>query len=165
MLFDKINLLNESMKKGNEVINKLPNYTAVCHNDLDSKNVLWINDEFKIIDLECLDYSNPYLELFTLALCWSGYESCNINFTLFNTFINSYFKNSKLKRDINWEVLYYANNGRLEWLEYNIKRALMLETDSEEEQQLGINEVRKTIEHIVYYDLIKNELLKNLMVM
>ena len=160
MLFDKIDFLNESMKRGNDVVNKLPNYIAVCHNDLDSKNVLWINDEFKIIDLECLDYSNPYLELFTLALCWSGYESCNINFNLFKTFIDSYFSNSKLSRDINWEVLYYANNGRLEWLEYNIKRALMLETDSEEEKQLGINEVRDTIAHAVYYDTIRDELLK-----
>ena len=160
MLFDKIDLLNESMKKGNEVVNQLPNYIAVCHNDLDSKNVLWINDDFKIIDLECLGYSNPYLELFTLALCWSGYESCNINFDLFKTFMDSYFENSKLSRDINWEVLYYANNGRLEWLEYNIKRALMLETDSEEEQQLGINEVKETIAHVVYYESIKSELLK-----
>ena len=160
MLFDKVELLNNSMKKGNEIANQLPNYIAVCHNDLDSKNVLWINEEYKIIDLECLDYSNPYLELFTLALCWSGYETCNINFELFKTFIDNYFENSKLNRNINWEVLYYANNGRLEWLEYNIKRALMLETDSEEEQLLGIDEVKKTIEHVVYYDSIKNELLK-----
>ena len=36
----------------------------------------------------------------------------------------------------------------------------MIETDSEEEQQLGINEVKETIKHIVYYDSIKNELLK-----
>ena len=159
MIFDKLDLLNNSMNKGNEVVNKLPNYTAVCHNDLDSKNVLWIGDEFKIIDLECLGYSNPYLELFTLALCWSGYESCNINFELLKSFVDSYFENSKLSRSINWEVLYYANNGRLEWLEYNIKRALMLETDSEEEQQLGINEVKETLEHVVYYDTIKDKIL------
>ena len=161
LLYDKIDLLNDSMKKGNEVINKLPNYVAICHNDLDSKNVLWLNDEFKLIDLECLDYSNPYLELFTLALCWSGYESCNINFELFKTFINSYFENSKLNKNIDWEILYYANNGRLEWLEYNIKRALMIETNSKEEQELGIKEVKETIEHIVYYDLIKNKILEN----
>lgn len=161
LLFDKIDILNNSMRKGNEVISQLPNFIAVCHNDLDSKNVLWINDEYKIIDLECLGYSNPYLELFTLALCWAGYESCNVSFCLFKTFMKSYFENSKLSRNINWEALYYANNSRLEWLEYNIKRALMLESSSQEEQQLGINEVRKTIEHVVYYDSIKNEILKN----
>lgn len=37
----------------------------------------------------------------------------------------------------------------------------MLETDSEEEQQLVIDEVRKTIDHVVYYNSIKDELLKN----
>ena len=161
MLFDKIDLLNDSMNNGNDVIDKLPNYIALCHNDLDSKNVLWINDEFKIIDLECLGYSNPYLELFTLALCWSGYETCNINYELFKTFINNYFNNSKLKNNVDWETIYYANNGRLEWLVYNIKRALMIETDSEEERDLGIKEVKETIEHIVYYDKIKKELLVN----
>ena len=162
MLSDKIDLLNKSMKQGNEVANKLPNYITVCHNDLDSKNVMWINDEFKIIDLECLDYANPYLDLFTLALCWSGYETCNINFELFNTFINSYFELSKIDRNIDWSILYYANNDRLKWLEYNIKRSLMLETDSKEEQELGIKEVKETIEHVVYYDQIKDKLLENL---
>ncbi len=162
ILFNNKDILYESMYKGNEVVDKLPNYIAVCHNDLDSKNVLWLNNNFKIIDLECLGYSNPYLELFTLALCWSGYESCHINFELFETFINSYFENSKLSRNIDWEVLYYANNGRLEWLEYNIKRALMLEADTEEEQKLGISEVKETMDHIIYYHSLKDELLKKL---
>lgn len=76
---DYADLFNDSMAKGNEAIKKLPPVKAICHNDMDSKNVLWIGDEFKLIDLECLRYSNPYLELFELALCWSGYEGCNIN--------------------------------------------------------------------------------------
>ena len=93
---DYADLFNDSMAKGNEAIKKLPPVKAICHNDMDSKNVLWIGDEFKLIDLECLRYSNPYLELFELALCWSGYEGCNINFNLFNTFIKSYFDNTNL---------------------------------------------------------------------
>lgn len=161
LLNDKVDLLNKSMEDGNKVVNKQPGYKAICHNDLDSKNVLWINNDFKIIDLECLGYSNPYLELFELALCWSGYETCNIDFNLFDDFMNSYFENSNLNRYIDWESLYYANNGRLEWLEYNIKRALKLETDSEEEMQLGISEVKETLDHVVYYNSIKNELLKH----
>ena len=159
MIYDKLDLLNNSMLNGNKVVDKLPNYAAICHNDLDSKNVLWSNNNFKIIDLECLGYSNPYLELFSLALCWSGYESCNIDYDLFLAFINSYFNNSVLSKDIDWESLYYANNGRLEWLEYNIKRALMIESSSNEEMELGIKEVKETIEHIVYYDLVKDKIL------
>ena len=140
----------------------MPNVISICHNDMDSKNVMWLNDEYKIIDLECLGYFNPYLELFELALCWSGYEKCDIDFNKFKTFMNSYFENSKLDRNINWEVLYYFNNGRLGWLEYNLKRALRIECSSEEEYEIGMNEVKETIEHVVYYDKVKNDILKNI---
>lgn len=159
---DYADLFNDSMIKGNEAIKKLPPVKAICHSDMDSKNVLWLGDEFKLIDLECLGYSNPYLELFELALCWSGYESCNIDFDLFNTFIKSHFDNSNLDTNVDWEALYYCNNGRLGWLEYNIKRALMLECDNEEEQQLGISEVKETVEHIIYCDKVKDEIFKNI---
>ena len=162
MIYDKLDILDESMKKGNNAINKLPNVKAICHNDMDSKNVMWLNNEFKIIDLECLGYSNPYLELYELALCWSGYDKCNINFDLFRTFFNSYFKNTSLDTNIDWESMYYANNGRLEWLEFNIKRSLMIECDSQDEQEIGINEVKETIEHVVYYDKVKDDILKNI---
>lgn len=67
MLYDKLDLLNDSMEKGNIAVHKLPKVQAVCHNDLDSKNVMWLGEEFRIIDLECLGYSNPYLELYELA--------------------------------------------------------------------------------------------------
>ena len=63
--------------------------------------------------------------------------------------------------NIDWESVYYANNGRIEWLEFNIKRSLMIECDKEE-QQIGINEVKETIEHVVYYDKVKDEILKNI---
>lgn len=159
ILNDNIELFNDSMTKGNIAIKKMPDVKSICHNDMDSKNVLWLDDEFKLIDLECLGYSNPYLELFELALCWSDYETCNINFNLFEVFFKAYFDNAKIETDIDWEVMYYSNYGRLEWLEYNIKRALMIECDTEEEQQLGISEVKETVEHIVYYDKIKNEVL------
>lgn len=140
---NNINLLNESMYKGNTAIKKMPSVKAICHNDMDSKNVLWQGDEFKPIDLECLGYSNPYLELFELALCWSGYETCNINFNFLKAFYTAYFENTNLDANIDWETMYYSNYGRLEWLEYNIKRALMLECDTEEEQKLGVSEVKK----------------------
>ena len=76
--------------------------------------------------------------------------------------MNSYFENTKLNTNINWETIYYANNGRIEWLEYNLKRALLIECSSEEEQQIGINEVKETIKHIVYYAKIKEEILNNI---
>ena len=150
------------MSKGNAAFKKMPSVKAICHNDMDSKNVLWLGDAFKLIDLECLGYSNPYLELFELALCWSGYENCNINFELFNAFFKAYFENTNLDTNIDWEIMYYGNCGRLEWLEYNIRRALLIECDTAEEQQLGISEVKETVEHIIYYDKMKDRILKSI---
>ena len=38
----------------------------------------------------------------------------------------------------------------------------MLECDNEEEQQLGISEVKETVEHIIYCDKVKDEILKKI---
>ena len=64
--------------------------------------------------------------------------------------------------NIDWESIYYLNNDRLSWLEFNIKRSLMIECDSKEEQELGIKEVKKTIKHVLYYDKIKETILRTL---
>ncbi len=162
LLYDKLDLLNYSLKKGNDSIKNLPDYFSLCHNDMDPKNVMWLYDDFKLIDLECLGYYNPYLELYQLALCWSGYEKCNIDFDLFNAFFEAYFDNSILDMNVDWESIYFANNGRLEWLEFNIKRSLMIDCDTKEEQQIGVNEVKETIDHVVYYDRVKDVLLNNI---
>ena len=35
----------------------------------------------------------------------------------------------------------------------------MIECDTEEEQAIGINKVKETIEHVVYYDKVKDNIL------
>ena len=35
----------------------------------------------------------------------------------------------------------------------------MIECDSQEEQEIGLNEVKETIEHVVYYDKVKDDIL------
>lgn len=153
-------LLYESQDKGNEAIKSLPTDVAICHNDMDSKNVLWNGEECRIIDLECLSYGSPVMELYELALCWSGYEVCNIDFNLFQSFIRAYEKaGGTLPTD--WETIYYCNNGRLEWLEYNIKRALGIEC-SEEEIELGVEQVKETVAHVIYYHEAKEHILESL---
>lgn len=161
ILNDNRNLLYTSQNEGNKALKNVPSITTICNGDMDSKNVLWVNGEPKIIDLECLSYGNPYMELFQLALCWSGYEHCHLDYTLLKSFITAYCKEYG-KIEVDWEILYSSNFGRLEWLEYNIKRALMIECADAEEQRLGIEQVKETINHVIYYALIKNELLGNL---
>ena len=72
LLKENRSLLYESQENGNIAVRQLPSVVSICHNDLDSKNVLWIGDDCRLIDLECLCYSSPFMELYETALCWSG---------------------------------------------------------------------------------------------
>jgi hypothetical protein len=49
-------------------------------------------------------------------------------------------------------VLNYGFKGKLDWLEYNVKRSLGIESSTIEEQALGASEVLKTIDAIQQYD-------------
>lgn len=115
----------------------------------------------RIIDLECLDYGNPYMEMFQLALSWSGDTLCRIDYGLLQTFLNAYRQEYGAFRT-EWSALYGIGFSWLEWLAYNIKRALGLECVNEEERQLGIRQVHETIPRIAYYAAIKKELLDHL---
>ena len=35
----------------------------------------------------------------------------------------------------------------------------MIECDTKEEQEIGLNEVKETIEHVIYYDKVKTQIL------
>lgn len=158
-LKENADLILKSQNHGNRARKKLPGILAVCHNDMDCKNVLWNEKDYRIIDLECLSYNNPMTELFELALCWSGYEECKIDFGLFQAFLRGYADwGGELPAD--WETLYDCNNGRLEWLEYNLKRVLGIEC-GEEERELGLEQVKETIRHIIYYDQMRDPILKH----
>lgn len=127
---------------------------------MDSKNVLWYGFDYRIIDLETLSYSSPFIELYEVALCWSGYEICKIDYYLFRAVIQSYHEaGGQLPTD--WSIIYDSNYGRLEWLEFNIKRALGIDC-SLEEKEIGLAEVRETVAHIVSYDEIRDDLLNHL---
>lgn len=154
-------LLYDRMNEGNKALQNLPQTTCLSNGDMDSKNVLWKDEKPYLIDLESLTYGNPYTELFQLAICWSGYETCNLKENLLSAFIRGY-KSSYGQFNVNWEDLYYSNLGSLAWLEYNLKRALRIECENEKERRLGIAQVKETLKHIVYYASIKDELLNQL---
>ncbi|MCH5316654.1 MAG: phosphotransferase [Eubacterium sp.] len=154
-------ILYNCLQKGNEAMKNLPRISCISNGDMDGKNVLWHKGRPLLIDLESLNYGNPYTELFQLALCWSGYESCRINFDLLDSFISAYITEFG-RFDADWTDLYFSNVGRLEWLEYNIKRALMIECADENERKLGIEQVKETMAHIVYYEEINDRLITHL---
>lgn len=157
LLKENRTLLYENQRIRNTAVKKLPPIVSICHNDMDSKNVLWNGSDCRIIDLECLSYACPIMEAYELALCWSGYESCNIDLDLFERFICAY-ENAGGELISDAETVYNSNHGRLEWLEYNLKRSLGIEC-SAEETEIGISEVRDTMAHVIYYHDAKNDIL------
>lgn len=156
LLKENYKLIIESQDNGNRARKNLPAISAVCHNDMDSKNVLWNGNDYRIIDLECLSYNNPFMELFELALCWSGYEDCAVDSSLFQAFLRGYASSGgELPAD--WETIYDCNNGRLEWLEYSIKRVLGIEC-GDDEKETGIQQTAETVRHIIYYSDMRKQI-------
>gem|GEM_PF-2403990 len=59
-----------------------------------------------------------------------------------------------------WETLYDCNNGRPEWLEYNLKRVLGIDC-GDDEKEIGIEQSEETIRHIIYYSKMREQILGN----
>ena len=135
----------------------LPPLSTICHNDMDPKNVLWHGMDCRVIDLECLGYGSPYLELLETALCWSGFERGEVDFDRFAAFVGAYAASGG---DLNtdWEAVYAANAGRLAWLHYNLLRAGG--SEGEEATALGEAEAAKTLVCIKGYMKIQDEIVR-----
>lgn len=103
-----------------------------------------------IIDLECLDYGNPFPEMLQLALSWAGGDVCSIDPGRLHTFFTAY-RAEYGEIPVDWKMLSGAGYFWLDWLEYNTKRALRIECGDEEEQRLGLREAHETIRRIAYY--------------
>ena len=162
MLHDALPMLDGCLTKGLAVVCRIPAFTAICHNDMDPKNVLWAREQYRIIDLECLGEANPYCELYETALCWSECGAFAIDFDRFAAFLRGYFTHSSLSPFVDWEALYTASIGRLYWLEYNLRRALRIECTDEEERCLGLKEVLAALEQIKYYSRMRDEILSEI---
>ena len=135
----------------------LPPRLTICHNDMDPKNLLWNGLDCCIIDLECLGYGCPYLELLETALCWAGYESGSVDIDRFTAFVGAYAcAGGDLAAD--WAAVYAANAGRLGWLHYNLLRAGG--SEGEENRALGKAEAEKTLTCIRGYAEIEDEIVR-----
>ena len=128
-------LLSALEQRAREALDRLPPLRAICHGDMDCKNVLWQGDTFRIIDLECLDYGSPALEMMQLALCWSGLETCQLDFALLDAFLDGYGAAGSLPA-ADWATPYDSDATMLEWLAYNLRRVLGIGCDPGE-RELG----------------------------
>lgn len=150
-------LLYTLQERGNCAISSLPREVSICHNDLDPKNVLWQGKELRIIDLECLSRDNPFLELYETAIDWAGCDFCRFQPELFSAFVSAYREaGGALPED--WGVLHDCNMVRLDWLRYNLDRALG--HLGEDEREPGTAEALNALKRIAYYDGIRKQVLE-----
>lgn len=146
---DMLYKLNKEAVKALEYAN---NDLVISHRDLDRKNVMWQEDKPFIIDWEASGYTNPTIELIQVAWYWSGGDIVNIDYDKFKNVITSYKKHYKGKIDDKIEILIKADvYGGLNWLNYNLKRALCIENNYEQDEiELAKNEIIQSIEEIKY---------------
>ena len=160
LLGENLELLEYAQNQVNEARKNLPDIIRISDEDMDPKNVMWENDKPLVIDLECLNYGNPASHVLQLALQWSGITTCNLKLNLVRSFFEGYHQAYDNGFHDYQKILGLAYTW-IEWLEYNIQRALGACVD-EAERQMGVEQVVQTINRIKYLrekeDLIKKEL-------
>ena len=128
---------------------------------MDPKNVMWKNGEPVVIDLECLDYGNPVSSTIQLSLQWSGITLCDFDVEKQKAFFEGYFQAyDNGFRD--YKSVFGLTYTWIEWLEYNIQRALGASQDKAE-QEMGLTEVKNTINRIKYIHQMEDKIKSNLL--
>lgn len=148
VLADNEELLIYAEKELNKARKALPDIICLSDEDMDPKNIMWNNGEPWVIDLECLDHGNPISHALQLALQWSGIVTRDIKVEKIAAFFDGYLEAYDNCFRAYSDVFGLAYTW-VEWLEYNIQRALGTCMD-ESERTLGISEFRNTIDRIKY---------------
>ncbi len=158
LLEEKQELLVYAERELNKAKAALPSMRCLSNEDMDPKNIMWENGSPWVIDLECLDYGNPMAHAVVLALQWAGTVTESLDTDKLVAFFDGYleaYDNGFRGYD---KLIGVAYNW-VDWLEYNIRRALGNCVD-ETEQNLGISEVRNTIQRIEYLHKVEPQIKK-----
>lgn len=160
LMSENIEKLYDWNAKTNKASAMLAANMVISHRDLDPKNVMWNQDEPIVIDWESAGYVNPVHELIETAIYWSEDQKGEIDKERFLAFISGY-KNKYGMLQTDWDaVLQNGFSGKLEWLEYSLKRSLLIECTDKTEQQMGTDQVTGTIKSINRYADTMTELKK-----
>ena len=152
LLEANLQLLETAQEKLNEARKKLPAIRAISNDDMDPKNIMWHDGNAYVIDLECLGYSNPVSSCLDLALQWSGTVNGRFNKENLEAFFKGYL-NSYDNGFRSYDELFGIAYTWIEWLEYNIRRAL-----GTDEKRLGEEETGNTINRIRYLASIEDDI-------
>lgn len=134
-------MLTQVNAAANAAVTALPRMEALCHNDMDPKNVLWQGDDFRIIDLECLGWADPRQEMLDLALAWAGWPMSEEKFI---AFVRAYYAAGGI-RIPDPALVFDSRRNHLDWLAYNAERAL---SEDAAERAMGRSQIGETIDKI-----------------
>ncbi|MCJ8010755.1 phosphotransferase [Paenibacillus sp. KQZ6P-2] len=160
-----VNLLQENIKqlfvwsdKAKKSSRMLAAEQVISHGDLEPKNVMWFQENPVIIDWESAGYINPMHDLVETAIYWSVNESRSNDKERFLAFISGYQKRFGILQ-ADWRmVLEHGYLGKLDWLEYSLKRSLWIECTDEKEQRRGTLQVADTINALIQYEEMVSEI-------
>lgn len=148
LLSESEELLDYAQKEVNRARESLPDIVCISNEDMDPKNIMWDDGAPHVIDLECLNYGNPVSHVLQLALQWAGITTCSLDVDNVAAFFRGYLAayDSGFR---SYPAVFGLAYTWIEWLEYNIRRAIE-DGFPEDERQLGIEQVRQTICRIRY---------------
>lgn len=139
---------NQAACEAGEVLAKT---MVISHRDLDPKNVMWSGDSPLIIDWEAAGYVNPYQEFLEVINYWADDGKGGLLKENFDALLYAYTQHMKLE-NVDWAPVFAGSYmGMLGWLEYNVKRALGMETGSTDDAEVGKEQVLGTIEALYDY--------------
>ena len=138
----------------------LPGIECIVDEDMDPKNVMWDEGKPKVIDLECLEHGNPVSSALQLSLQWAGATICDLDFAKLKAFFDGYldaYDNGF--RD--YAAVFGLAYTWIEWLAYNIKRAIGPCVD-EAEREMGAAQVSHTVGIIQYLFRMEDRIKRHL---
>jgi len=158
MLEEHCDLLCRIQQETHDAAKRLSPAVCISNGDMDIKNVLWQNGNPLVIDLECLDHGHPEREMLMLALMWAGLETDVWKPDNFRAFVESY---TALRGAVRNEpaVLFDSMDVWPEWLHYNVKRALGIEAQDEEERLLGLKQAQFAMSRVLFSRKVRAQIL------
>lgn len=147
--FDKKTLLTEleSWKQQYLAVEtQIENTAIVSHGDLHQTNVIWQDHEHPVLlDWEYANYLNPEIEAIDVALNWSGITTGKIDKNTFNAVLSGYFSAGGSISLPASTLLDGFLKSPLNWLIFNMQRAIGKYIRTQKDTELGKHEVYKTL--------------------
>lgn len=144
-----LKIWNEELIQSNDELREI---SVISHRDFNPKNVIWKDEQPFLIDWEAAGFVNPYQELLEMLNYWADDGGGQLIKENFEALYKAYKTYDNCK-NVNWKkVITCGYSGMLGWLDYSFKRSLGIEASSDEEMELGTQQVLGTIKALTLFE-------------